>query len=293
LLLLFVGWDLYLLQTWELLCDLGLVKTQQSFRKEIPTCHDTNLFFFSSTFPPSVRFLSHACVVVFQVESNLVKIFVLLQHTYSDITIPKMKLAIAALLASSAAAFAPSAKPAFTTSLAAEIRGPTEKAKELRFGWDGTLGGAVEVAKPSRMLEDIRASGELIPEKAELFNANLEMSGDEIMFEEVIELIDELYEYGLIEFKNGDVVNMQGENEGTAKVLSYAALSNLDKETTLKLWGQYYRDVLKNPDGTDHANIRNFMKTGWEGVSFDYGIALTRKNTGDNEWDWDAESWIP
>jgi hypothetical protein len=106
-------------------------------------------------------------------------------------------------------------------------------------------------------------------------------------------LIDEHYETGLIEFKNGDVVNGQGENEGSAKVLSYAALSNLDKETTLKLWGQYYREVLANPDGTDHANIRNFMKYGWEGVPFENGIALTRKNTGDNEWDAFAESWIP
>ena len=106
-------------------------------------------------------------------------------------------------------------------------------------------------------------------------------------------MIDEHYETGLIEFKNGDIVNKQGENEGSAKVLSYAALSNLDKETTLKLWGQYYRDVLATPDGDDHGNIRNFMKTGWEGVPFENGIALTRKNSGDNEWDAFAESWIP
>lgn len=234
----------------------------------------------------------------FQVESRNISIFVFIDPRDTNIQTRKMKFDLCVLLVSSASAFAPAVKPSFTSvssSLSAEIRGPTEKSKELRFGWDGTtaLGGAVEVAKPSRMLADIRASGELIPEKAELFNANLEMSGDEIMFEDVIELIDELYEYGLIEFKNGDVINKQGENEGTAKVLSYAALSNLDKDTTLKLWGQFYRDVLKTPDGKDHANIRNFMKTGWEGVSFDNGIALTRKNTGDSEWDWDAESWIP
>jgi hypothetical protein len=106
-------------------------------------------------------------------------------------------------------------------------------------------------------------------------------------------MIDEQFEYGLIEFKNGDVVNGPGENDGSAKVLSYGALANFDKETTLKLWGQYYRDVLATPDGTDHANIRNFMKTGWEGVPFEDGIALTRKNSGDNEWDSFAESWIP
>lgn len=68
------------------------------------------------------------------------------------------------------------------------------------------------------------------------------------------------------EFKNGDIVNKQGENEGSAKIFSYAALSELDKETTLKLFGEHYRSVKENPDGTDHQNIRNFMKYGWEGM---------------------------
>lgn len=55
------------------------------------------------------------------------------------------------------------------------------------------------------------------------------------MFEEFIELCDEQYEYGLIEFKNGDIVNMPGENDGSAKVLSYAALAGFDKDMTLKV----------------------------------------------------------
>ncbi len=61
------------------------------------------------------------------------------------------------------------------------------------------------------------------------------MSGDSLMFDEFITLCDEQYEYGLIEFKNGDVVNGPGENDGSAKVLSYAALANFDKDTTLKV----------------------------------------------------------
>ena len=177
----------------------------------------------------------------------------------------------------------------------AEIRAPTDKAKELKFGWDGTtaLGGAVEVAKPARMLDAIRAAGETVPSDCEVFNANLEMSGDDVTFEEVMELIDTHYETGMIEFKNGDIVNAQGENEGSAKILSYAALSGMDKATTLKLWGQYYREVKDDPDGDSHHNIRNFMKNGWDGVPFENGIALTRKNVGDGEWDEFAESWIP
>lgn len=151
----------------------------------------------------------------------------------------------------------------------------------------------MENAKPARMLDEIRAAGETVPSECEVFNANAEMSADELTFEEVMEMIDEHYEDGLIEFKNGDMVNASGENMGSAKILSYAALAGMDKDTTLKLWGQYYREVLADPDGDSHQNIRNFMKYGWEGVPFENGIALTRKNTGDGEWDEFAESWIP
>lgn len=182
------------------------------------------------------------------------------------------------------------------SQLNANIRSPSEKAKELRFGWDGTtaLGGAVEVAKPSRMLDVILSSGESIPSECEVFNANLEMDGSDVMFEDVVKLIDTYYETGLITFKNGDITNEAGENEGSAKILSYAGLSRLNKENTLKLWGQYYRDVVAKPSGEDHKNIRNFMKYGWEGVSFSNGIALTKKKTGnDSEWDAFTESWIP
>lgn len=181
------------------------------------------------------------------------------------------------------------------SQLAAEIRPKSDKAKELRFGWDGTtaLGGAVEVAKPTRMLDAIRASGETVPEECELFNANLEMDGSDIVFQDVIDLIDKYYETGLIEFKNGDLLNKQGENEGSAKIFSYAALSELDKESTLKLFGEHYRDTVADPDGNSHQNIRNFMKYGWDGLPFENGVALTKKKLGDDNWDWDAESWIP
>lgn len=71
-------------------------------------------------------------------------------------------------------------------------------------------------------------------------------------FAEVMETIDKYYESQLLEFRNGDIVNKQGENEGSAKIFSYAALSELDKETTLKLFGEHYHSVKENPDGTDH-----------------------------------------
>jgi hypothetical protein len=184
-----------------------------------------------------------------------------------------MKFATSSFLLASAiagtSAFAPastSGRPAL--ALNANIRDKSDKAEDLAFGWDGTtaLGGAVENAKPSRMLTEIKEAGETIPSECEVFNANVEMDADSLKFEEVVELIDTHYESGLIEFKNGDIVNKPGENEGSAKLLSYAALSDFDKDTTLKLWGQYYREVLADPDGDSHQNIRNFMKTGWDGT---------------------------
>lgn len=62
-----------------------------------------------------------------------------------------------------------------SSSLNAEIRGPTAKNEVLEFGWDGTtaLGGAVDNSKPARLLDDIRASGETQSEACQLFNANL------------------------------------------------------------------------------------------------------------------------
>jgi hypothetical protein len=107
----------------------------------------------------------------------------------------------------------------------------------VNVGWDGStaLGGAVVNSAPARMLEDIRAAGETVPDGCDVFNANLEMSGDDLMFEEFTEMVNEFFETQLLEFKNGDVLNQQGENEGSAMVLSYGALANFDKETTLKV----------------------------------------------------------
>ena len=38
-----------------------------------------------------------------------------------------------------------------------------------------------------------------------------------------------------------------------------------------------FEDVLENPQGTNHQNIRNFMKTGWDGIQFE-GNALKLKS---------------
>lgn len=105
----------------------------------------------------------------------------------------------------------------------------------------------------------------------------LENAPQEIQFKDVIAFIDEHYDFTPTRFTNGNTVNEANQNNGSCKVFSFAQLLDLSKQETLNLFGEFYReDVLKNPDGSDHQNIRNFMEFGWDGVSFD-GKALQRK----------------
>ncbi|ALR29674.1 type III effector [Chryseobacterium sp. IHB B 17019] len=102
-------------------------------------------------------------------------------------------------------------------------------------------------------------------------------SPETIQFKDVIAHIDENYNFTPTKFKNGNTVNEADQNNGSCKVFSFAKLNNLPKEDTLKLFGEFYtEDVLKNPEGTDHQNIRNFMEFGWDGISFE-GEALAKK----------------
>ena len=91
-----------------------------------------------------------------------------------------------------------------------------------------------------------------------------------ITFEQVISLIDALYNFTATGFTNGAVVNEAGTNEGSCKIFAFAQLNGFSEMETLALFGKYYRDdVLGNPGGDDHANIRNFILDGWLGIQFD------------------------
>ena len=98
-----------------------------------------------------------------------------------------------------------------------------------------------------------------------------------LTFPEVIAHIDAHYDFTPTRFTNGTAVNEAGQNNGSCKIFSFAQVQGLTKEQTLALFGDYYRvDVLGNPSGTDHQNIRNFMQSGWEGIRFE-GTALKEK----------------
>jgi hypothetical protein len=98
-----------------------------------------------------------------------------------------------------------------------------------------------------------------------------------LKFDETIKVIEENYSFTPTAFQNGALYNKAGENSGSCKLFSFAQLHQLSQEHTLACFGAYYfEDVLMHPDATNHQNIRNFMKTGWEGIKFE-GSALTQK----------------
>lgn len=99
-----------------------------------------------------------------------------------------------------------------------------------------------------------------------------------ITFQDTIQVIEENYDFSPTAFKNGNQNNSIGENNGSCKIVAFAKLNNLSEEDTLACFGAYYfEDVLQNPEGNDHQNIRNFIKNGWEGIQFE-GEALALKH---------------
>lgn len=109
------------------------------------------------------------------------------------------------------------------------------------------------------------------------FLEKLKQTPEAIVFSETIATIEENYDFTPTAFENGLQHNAAGENSGSCKLFSFAEIQNLSEEATLACFGAYYyEDVLQNPNGTDHQNIRNFMKTGWDGIAF-YGSALVLK----------------
>ncbi len=94
-----------------------------------------------------------------------------------------------------------------------------------------------------------------------------------VTFDETLSVISTYYDYQPIEFRNGldneALINVAGTNEGSCKIFAFAKLNGLNEQQTLNLFGDYYRvDVLQNPEGAGHQNIRNFMKYGWKGIRF-------------------------
>ncbi|MDX1341224.1 MAG: HopJ type III effector protein [Reinekea sp.] len=91
---------------------------------------------------------------------------------------------------------------------------------------------------------------------------------ESLMFADVISAIDSEFDFTPSAFVNGELHNTETENQGSCKVLCFAHKAGMSEGHTLALFGEHYRDVLADPNGTGHANIRQFMARGWMGVSF-------------------------
>ncbi|MGI1795128.1 HopJ type III effector protein [Acinetobacter variabilis] len=96
-----------------------------------------------------------------------------------------------------------------------------------------------------------------------------QLAAGEAKFVDVIAYIDARYAHTPTAFKNGQQVNAATENQGSAKVFSFAQLNGLDQAQTLSLFAEHYAAVLATPEATDHQNIRQFMQNGWEGIVFE------------------------
>lgn len=102
-------------------------------------------------------------------------------------------------------------------------------------------------------------------------------SPEAIDFNNVISVIGEFYHYSPAGFTNGGTRNEAGTNEGSAKIFAFGLVNQLTPAQTLACFGRYYReDVLNHPDNNDHQNIRNFMVSGWSGISFDQPALSTK-----------------
>lgn len=109
------------------------------------------------------------------------------------------------------------------------------------------------------------------------FLQKLKQTPKDIAFAETIAVIEENYNFTPTAFQNGLQHNSVSENSGSCKLFAFAQLQSLSQEETLACFGDYYFDeVLKNPEGTNHQNIRNFIITGWSGIRFE-GKALSLK----------------
>ena len=109
------------------------------------------------------------------------------------------------------------------------------------------------------------------------FLDKLKQTPTEITFPETIAVIEENYDFTPTAFDNGTQRNEAGQNSGSCKLFAFAKLQNLSQAQTLACFGAYYfEEVLGDPEGTNHQNIRNFINLGWDGIKFE-GEALSLK----------------
>jgi hypothetical protein len=102
------------------------------------------------------------------------------------------------------------------------------------------------------------------------FIAKLQNSPSQISFDETLQIIEQHYDFTPVGFDNGPLQNAAGTNQGSCKIFAFSQIHQLSEAQTLACFGDFYRiDVLQHPDNEDHANIRQFMRSGLAGILFE------------------------
>ena len=88
-----------------------------------------------------------------------------------------------------------------------------------------------------------------------------------------IAAINAIYSVPPQAFVVGDQENKPGENKGSLAILGFARANGLwNLSEILPMFGEAYYEVLTNPNGSSHANIRALMNYGMGGVTNRPGI---------------------
>ena len=111
-----------------------------------------------------------------------------------------------------------------------------------------------------------------VPHEANEFASKITKGEKVKTIDDAIDVIDKSFNYFEVPFKCGETNNPANVNVKSAKIFSFAILTKMDKEATLRLFGSIVDEL--TPNGTDHANIRNFMKYGWDGIEFRSGYCV-------------------
>ena len=101
------------------------------------------------------------------------------------------------------------------------------------------------------------------------FKTKLKANSTSILFAETMQVIEDNYNFIPTTFTNGDIKNKAGENSGSCKLFAFAKIQKMTKEEALFCFGEHYKNVLEDENGDSHQNIRNFMKSGFDGLSFE------------------------
>jgi hypothetical protein len=105
-----------------------------------------------------------------------------------------------------------------------------------------------------------------------------------MMFQDVMSVLRRHYEFVPVAFTTGagtakETRNRAGSNAASCLLLAAARRLGFSMPETLALYREHYRDVLADPEGNAHGNIRALMVNGWDGVVFG-GDPLRLKGPG-------------